>query len=67
MRFARADVTETEDSIQPVSYTHLQKLESTWRGLHYLCQESNTGPMLKIKVLNVTKRDLVRDLSLIHI
>ena len=38
-----------------------QKLESTWRGLHYLCQESNTGPMLKIKVLNVTKRDLVRD------
>lgn len=38
-----------------------QKLESTWRGLHYLCTESQTGTMLKIKVLNVTKRDLVRD------
>ncbi|KAG1391838.1 hypothetical protein G6F59_014779 [Rhizopus arrhizus] len=38
-----------------------QKLESTWRGLHYLCQETATSPMLKIKVLNTTKRDLVRD------
>ena len=38
-----------------------QKLESTWRGLHYLCQETDTSPMLKIKVLNTTKRDLVRD------
>ncbi|MGE8589736.1 MAG: type VI secretion system contractile sheath domain-containing protein, partial [Alcaligenes sp.] len=38
-----------------------QNLESTWRGLHYLCQETDTSPMLKIKVLNTTKRDLVRD------
>lgn len=38
-----------------------QKLESTWRGLHYLVHESNTGSTIKIKVLNATKRDLVRD------
>ncbi|WP_284337068.1 type VI secretion system contractile sheath large subunit [Comamonas sp. NoAH] len=38
-----------------------QKMESTWRGLDYLCKESNTGAMLKIRVMHATKRDLVRD------
>ncbi|HRO61381.1 MAG TPA: type VI secretion system contractile sheath large subunit [Burkholderiaceae bacterium] len=38
-----------------------QQLESTWRGLHYLCQQTSTGAMLKIKVLNAPKKDLVRD------
>lgn len=38
-----------------------QKLESTWRGLDYLCKESSTSEMLKIRVLHATKRDLVRD------
>jgi type VI secretion system protein ImpC len=40
-----------------------QKLESTWRGLHYLVQQSETGESLKIKVLNATKRELFRDLE----
>ena len=38
-----------------------QKLESTWRGLEYLVKETPTGTMLKIKILNATKRDLTRD------
>lgn len=38
-----------------------QKLEATWRGLHYLCQQASTGQMLKFKVLNAAKKDLVRD------
>ncbi|WP_341248312.1 type VI secretion system contractile sheath domain-containing protein, partial [Cupriavidus pauculus] len=38
-----------------------QKLESTWRGMNYLVKETQTGTMIKIKVLNATKRDLVRD------
>ncbi|TCS39477.1 type VI secretion system protein ImpC [Paucimonas lemoignei] len=40
-----------------------QKMESTWRGLHYLCKQTSTGEMLKIKVLNATKKDLVRDFN----
>src|SRR5436309_6120392 len=40
-----------------------QKLEGTWRGLHYLVHESETGENLKIRVLNVSKRDLFRDLE----
>src|SRR5437899_5533930 len=40
-----------------------QKLESTWRGLHYLVQQSETGDNLKIRVLNVNKRELFKDLE----
>ena len=39
------------------------QLEGSWRGLHHLVQNSETGTSLKIKVLNVTKRDLSRDLQ----
>src|SRR5437868_1908156 len=40
-----------------------QKLEGTWRGLHYLVHQSETGESLKIRVLNVSKRDLFKDLE----
>jgi type VI secretion system protein ImpC len=40
-----------------------QKLEASWRGLKYLLDQSETGEKLKIKVLNVTKKDLLRDLQ----
>jgi type VI secretion system protein ImpC len=39
------------------------KLEGSWRGLHYLVQNSETGTSLKLRVLNISKRDLGRDLS----
>jgi len=40
-----------------------QKLESTWRGLHYLVNQSETGEGLKIRVLNVKKQELLKDLE----
>src|SRR5204862_1047493 len=40
-----------------------QKLEGTWRGLHYLVHQSETGESLKIRVLNVKKRELFKDLE----
>ena len=39
------------------------KLEGSWRGLHHLVMNSETGTMLKLKVMNMTKRELNRDLS----
>jgi len=39
------------------------KLEGSWRGLHYLVQNSETGTSLKLRVLNMSKRELGRDLS----
>ncbi|MFC5473590.1 type VI secretion system contractile sheath large subunit [Paraherbaspirillum soli] len=38
-----------------------QKLESSWTGLHYLVFNSTSGPNIKIKVLNATKKELVKD------
>lgn len=40
-----------------------QKLEGTWRGLKYLLSQSETSENLKIKVLNVSKKDLLKDLQ----
>ncbi|MBV8188061.1 MAG: type VI secretion system contractile sheath large subunit [Alphaproteobacteria bacterium] len=39
------------------------KLEGTWRGLHYLVMNSETSTSLKLRVLNMTKRELNRDLT----
>ncbi len=40
-----------------------QKLEGTWRGLNYLVMQSETGENLKIRVLNVSKKELFKDLE----
>ena len=37
------------------------KLEGTWRGLHYLVRQSETGESLKLRVLNCSKRELFKD------
>jgi type VI secretion system protein ImpC len=40
-----------------------QKLEGSWRGLHHLIMNSETSTMLKIRVFNVSKKDLAKDLE----
>ncbi len=40
-----------------------QKLEGSWRGLNQLVMNSETSPMLKIRVMNVNKKDLLKDLE----
>jgi type VI secretion system protein ImpC len=39
-----------------------QELESAWRGLHYLVNNSETDTMLKIRVLNISKKELGKTL-----
>ena len=41
----------------------LQKLEATWRGLKYLLDQSETSSQLKVRVLNVSKKEILRDLQ----
>jgi type VI secretion system protein ImpC len=41
----------------------LQKLEGSWRGLHYLVHNSETSAQLKIRMMNVQKKEIVRDLE----
>jgi type VI secretion system protein ImpC len=40
-----------------------QALESSWRGLHYLINNTETDEMLKIKVFNISKKDLAKTLK----
>lgn len=40
-----------------------QKLEGSWRGLHHLVNNTETDEMLKIKVFNVTKKEVHKTLK----
>jgi len=40
-----------------------QKLEGSWRGLKYLVDNTETGTMLKIRMMNASKKELLRDLQ----
>ncbi len=50
------------DQVSAVMHApEFQKLEGSWTGLHYLMKNTSTSPNLKIKVLNATKKELVKD------
>src|SRR6185369_16234734 len=40
-----------------------QQLESAWRGLHYLINNTETDEQLKIRVMNISKKDLHKTLK----
>jgi len=40
-----------------------QKLEGAWRGLHHIVQNSETGTGMKLRVLPVSKKELLDDLE----
>jgi type VI secretion system protein ImpC len=40
-----------------------QALEGSWRGLHYLINNTETDEMLKIKVFNISKKELSKTLK----
>jgi type VI secretion system protein ImpC len=40
-----------------------QKLEGAWRGLHYLVNNTESDEMLKIRVMNISKKDLHKNLK----
>lgn len=44
-------------------HPEFQKLEGSWRGVKYLIDNSETGVQLKIKMMNASKRELLRDLQ----
>jgi type VI secretion system protein ImpC len=62
-RIAQIDHLVSLQLNEVLHYPAFQKLEGTWRGLKYLLDQSETSDMLKIKVLNVSKRELLKDLQ----
>lgn len=60
-RVAELDKLLSDQLNAIMHHAEFQKLESSWRGLKYLVMQSETSPMLKVKVLNASKKDLVKD------
>jgi type VI secretion system protein ImpC len=48
---------------QIIHQAEFQKLEGAWRGLHHLVTNTETDPMLKIRVMNVSKKELAKNLK----
>ncbi|WP_333676213.1 type VI secretion system contractile sheath large subunit [Dyella sp.] len=44
-------------------HADFQKLESAWRGLHYLVNNTETDQLLKIRVFNISKKELGKTLK----
>ncbi len=61
VRIAELDQLLSEQLNAIMHHPDFQKLEASWRGLKYLVMQSETSPMLKIRVLNASKKDLVKD------
>jgi len=62
-RIAEIDELLSDQLNEIMHQPDFQKLEASWRGLRYLTFESETGTMLQIRVLNASKKDLLRDLE----
>src|SRR5580692_10583967 len=62
-RIAQIDKLISVQLNEVLHHPSFQKLEATWRGIKYLMDQSETSDMLRIKLLNVSKKDLLRDLQ----
>jgi type VI secretion system protein ImpC len=62
-RIAAIDKVISAQLNEIMHHEDFQKLEGSWRGLHHLVMNSETGTHLKIRVMNVSKKDLAKDLE----
>lgn len=60
-RIAEIDRLLSAQMNEIMHHEEFQKLEGSWRGLHHLVKNSLTGTMLKIRVMSVTKKELLKD------
>jgi type VI secretion system protein ImpC len=60
---AELDKKLTDQVNQIIHHQDFQELEGAWRGLHYLVNNSETDQTLKIRVMNVSKKDLGKTLA----
>ncbi|MBW8270238.1 type VI secretion system contractile sheath large subunit [Caldovatus aquaticus] len=67
MTFERAiaalDRKISEQLNEVMHHPRFLQLEGSWRGLHYLVMNSETGTSLKLRMLQISKRELSRDLQ----
>ncbi|WP_316364279.1 type VI secretion system contractile sheath large subunit [Candidatus Thiodiazotropha sp. CDECU1] len=60
---AEIDRKLTEQVNLILHHEEFQKLEGTWRGLHYLVNNTETDEMLKVRVMDISKQELGKTLK----
>ena len=63
IQIAEIDRLVSEQLNAILHHEKFQKLEATWTGLRYLVANTETSTMLKIRVLPISKQELLRDLT----
>jgi len=62
-RIAQIDELISKQLNEVMHAAEFQKLEASWRGLNHLVMNSETGVRLKIRLMNITKAELLSDLE----
>ena len=59
---AEIDKKLTEQINEILHHPDFQQMESAWRGLHYLVNNTETDEMLKIRFMNISKKEMSKTL-----
>jgi type VI secretion system protein ImpC len=62
-RISQLDTLLSDQLNELLHAAEFQKIEATWRGLRYLVDQTETSESLRIKVMNVAKKELHTDLK----
>ena len=62
-RIAELDELLTEQINEILHHPSFQKLECSWRGLHYFVMNTETSTRLKIRLMNASMKDIRDDLT----
>jgi type VI secretion system protein ImpC len=62
-QIARIDELLSQQLNEILHHPDFQKLEASWRGLHYLVMNTETSTRLKLRLLCLTKQELFKDLD----
>jgi type VI secretion system protein ImpC len=62
-QIARIDELISAQLNEILHHPDFQKLEASWRGLHYLVNNTETSTRLKLRLLCLTKKELFKDLD----
>jgi type VI secretion system protein ImpC len=62
-RIRALDELVSKQLAEVMHHAEFQRLEGSWRGLHYLVSSTETSDFLRIRLLNVSQDELRRDLE----
>ncbi|MDD2390577.1 MAG: type VI secretion system contractile sheath large subunit [Desulfobacterales bacterium] len=62
-RIAQIDRILTDQLNEIMHTKKVQKLEASWKGLHFLVMNTETSTTLKLRLLNLTQKELLNDLE----